>query len=636
MDGSSVAETNNDDPSRRSRPQRHDRPSADGNSTGAPAGRNRIVAALSWNTIGQFAILGINLLLTPYLLHHLGATPYGIFALVSTTRGLISNLDGGLGPTGYRYFPVHVGRGNVAVTTSFLLTMLTLVGILVGAETIAMMLGAPALASVFALGSSLRDHSYEIAQLLKVLAPLLFLGAIRTPFQRLVMAHHRWAFINYTEIVSTIAFTVVTVALSLKTSGLQCLVWGLYAQEAVIFTTAVWACRRYTTLKGLRWLPFSEVRQILHYGARIQISAVASSFNSEVNALLVGFLFPVSNVAYYSIGVNFSQQVLGLPENALNPISQEIGRNYGSNGKEGVLRSFSDDQRTWVTALGILPMIGALEGWFGISAWLGHGSQIAAATAIMLILGTAPLLFNSIVDVVAKTVGMPEIESWYLGIGVAINVACAIPAMLLIGVLGIPLGTGVGQVISFFVCIYLARKKIGKEITPFIADVRYAPAFIAIVLAGVSEWVFRNSLPTGGIGLVLSGLLTLPAFVTYYGWVYRGPLLQRFGSRADAVQDDRRAQTDERNRNVENEEDDDSIYARRQLRGIQVLTAIAEDSYASRQSRGMLALMAIAEPELMTVVPFSGSTVRFRYTGPVERVRGRPLVPPPQSRSIWS
>ena len=37
--------------------------------------------------------------------------------------------------------------------------------------------------------------------------------------------------------------------------------------------------------------------------------------------------------------------------------------------------------------------------------------------------------------------------------------------------------------------------------------------------------------PAGGIGLVLSGLLTVPAFLIYYGWVYREPLLQRFGTR---------------------------------------------------------------------------------------------------------
>ena len=205
------------------------------------------------------------------------------------------------------------------------------------------------------------------------------------------------------------------------------------------------------------------MRQILRFGSRVQIAAIASSFNYELDALLVGFLFPVRYVAYYSIGANFSQQVINMPINGLNPIMQDIGHSYGRSGKEGVLRSFPDTQRMWVTALGIFPMVAALEGWFGIRVWLGHGAQLAAATAALLVIGTAPLLFNSIVDVTAKVVGMPEIESWYLGIGVAVNVACTVPLALSVGVIGVPLGTAIGQVISFVVCIYLARKKIGKR-----------------------------------------------------------------------------------------------------------------------------------------------------------------------------
>jgi Na+-driven multidrug efflux pump len=149
-----------------------------------------------------------------------------------------------------------------------------------------------------------------------------------------------------------------------------------------------------------------------------------------------------------------------------------------------------------------------------------------------LVIGTAPLLLNAIVDVTAKVVGMPEIESWYLGIGVAVNVACTVPLALSVGVIGVPLGTAIGLVISFVICIYLARKKIGKEITPFFRDISYLPALVAIAVAGVCEWSLRSSLPAGGIGLVLSGLLTVPAFLIYYGWVYREPLLQWSRTRA--------------------------------------------------------------------------------------------------------
>ena len=507
-------------------------PTAGAAASESPLPPKRLLAGLGWNTAGQFLVVGVSVGLTPFLLHHVGATQYGIFALVSSARGLLSNLDGGLAPTGYRYFPVYVGRGDVSRTTSFLLTMLTLVVIVVGAVTAAVILAAPAAVGVFARGPGLAGHAQETVRLVRDLMPALFVSALRTPVQRLVMAHHRWAFVNYTQVMAVVAYAATAVGVCLTTSGLQGLVWATYAQEAVLLITAAWACRRYVSLKRVRWLPVPEVREILRFGGRVQIAALASSINYELDALLVGFLFPVRYVAYYSIGANFSQQILTMPVNGLNPIAQDIGRGYGNSGQEGVLRSFPGTQRMWVTALGIFPAVAALEGWFGVRAWLGPGAQVAAATAAILVIGTAPLLLNSIVDVTAKAVGMPEIESWYLGVGVAVNVACTVPLALGVGVIGVALGTAIGQVASFVACIYLARKRIGKQITPFCRDISYVPALIAIAVAGVCEWSLRNSLPAGGLGLVLSGLLTGPAFLIYYGWVYRGPLLERFGIQA--------------------------------------------------------------------------------------------------------
>jgi O-antigen/teichoic acid export membrane protein len=535
------------------------------------------LTGLGWNTAGQLLVIGISLGLTPFLLHRLGAAQYGIFVLATTFRGLLSNLDGGLAPTGYRYFPVYVGRGNVVGTTSLLLTILTLVAIIVGAEATAMILFAPATVRVFALGSGLAGHSHEMVALIRELMPALFVAAIRTPIQRLVMAHHRWAFVNYTQVIAMLASTVTILAVCYETSGVQCLVWGAYAQEAVLLVTAAWACRRYISLRRLRYLPISEVRQILRFGSRIQISAIASSCNNELDALLVGFLFPVRYVAYYGIGSNFSQQVITMAYNGLNPIAQDMGQSYGRSGREGLLRSFPGTQRVWVSALGIFPVVAALEGWFGLRIWLGDGTQFAAATAALLVIGTAPLLLNSVVDVTAKVINMPEIESWYLGIGVAINVACTIPLALRIGVIGVPIGTAIGQVISFVVCICVARKKIGKEITPFFRYISYAPALVATTLAGMCEWLLRDSMPAGGIGFLLSGLLTLPAFIIYYGWVYRDALHLRLGLRMAASRGKHR-RSHETNGRGEVEEGD--VYARHQHAGLQALLGLAEPEVA--------------------------------------------------------
>ncbi len=364
--------------------------------------------------------------------------------------------------------------------------------IVVGVEAATIFIFAPSAWRLFTFGSGFSGHAHEIAQLIRELAPALFISAIRTPFQNLVTAHHRWAFINYTAIVAVVTSTAITVAVAVKTSSLQCLVWGGYTQEGILLIAMVWACRRYVSLKRLDWLPISEVRQIFRFGFSPHCGASASSLNSELNTLLMGFFFPTQYVAYYGIGANFSQQVSNTTYNALNPIGNDIGLQYGRSGKKGVLQAFPDIQRKWVTVLGIYPMAAALIGWFGIHAWLGTGAEFASATATVMVIGAVLPMFNSLVDMTAKTVGMPEIESWDPGIGMVVNLACTLLLALSIGAIGIPIGTTIGQAVSFAVCIWLARRKIGREITPFFLYFHYFPVLVATGVAGVCEWGLKQ------------------------------------------------------------------------------------------------------------------------------------------------
>ncbi len=484
----------------------------------------RLLSGFSWNIAGQALVVGISVGLTPFLLHHLGAAVYGAFALASSVRGLLSSLDGGLAPAGYRYFPIYVGSGDVRATTGLLLTMVALVTVVVGLLGVAVFILAPTVAAFFSLGGGLRGHAAEETYAIRALMPALLAAAVRTPFQRLVMAHHRWAFVNYTQVGAVIAYAGTAIALASVTVGLRCLVWATYAQEAVLLVSAVWACRRYVSLGGLQWLPPADIRGILRFARRIQISALASSINFEVDAFLVGFLFPIRDLAYYSIGANFSQQAVNVPYTGLNPLMQDIGHAFARDGSAGVVRSFASTQRAWVKVLGIFPVVVALIAWFGIPTWLGHGSHLAAATAAILVLGSSPLLFSAIVDITAKVVGLAEIESWYLGIGVLLNIACTIPLALWIGVLGIPVGTAIGQLASFVVCIRLAKSRIGSEIAGFHRSLCYAPMLTGIAVSAVLEWGFNGTLPHGGLGLILAGLLAVPGFVIYYAWVYWRPL----------------------------------------------------------------------------------------------------------------
>jgi O-antigen/teichoic acid export membrane protein len=95
-----------------------------------------ILSGLGWNTGLQVVGVAISLGLTPFLLERLGVDRYGLFSLLSSFRGFLSNLDGGLGPAAMRFFAIKAGAGDRRGTSSLLLTILCLLTVVTGAMAI--------------------------------------------------------------------------------------------------------------------------------------------------------------------------------------------------------------------------------------------------------------------------------------------------------------------------------------------------------------------------------------------------------------------------------------------------------------------------------------------------------------------
>ena len=308
----------------------------------------KILSGLSWNTGGQVATVVLNLVLTPFLLLHLGVSRYGLYALLSSLRGLLSNLDGGLGPTASRYFAVLAGSRDRKATSSLLMSVSLMIALVVGTLAALVAILAPHI-TVF-LHASAALHR-EAVVLLRAFMPLLFVAALRGLFQRILGAKHRWAYLNIAGTVSTLAYVLLALLFVGQGHGLIGLFWANAGQEAVLLLASVVGCRRFLRLRECRFLPWSEIRDIVRYASRVQVAAVASSFNFEIDSLLVGLIFPVRYVAFYNIGANFSNQLVSLPMNAVSPIAVTLSRTYGRGGLTATLVEFVDIQRAWVRSL---------------------------------------------------------------------------------------------------------------------------------------------------------------------------------------------------------------------------------------------------------------------------------------------
>lgn len=484
-----------------------------------PEPRSKIQSGLSWNAASQFASVGVNLGLTPFLLLKLGVDRFGVFALISSFRGLLSNLDGGLGPTSNRYFSVYAGARDRRSTSALLVTISALLIIVVGLLGGIVAILAPHITVV--LHASPKLH-HSATKLLRAFMPLLLVSSLRMVFQRIVISEHRWAFFNAVSTGSMLCYAIAAVVLVGGGGGLFGLLWANVVQEGLMFVALAVGASRSVALRELRFMSWAEVKDILRYASRVQIAAVASSFNYEIDSLIVGLLFPVRFVGFYSIGANVSGQLVSLPTNALTPIAVTLSRAFGRSNLRSTIDEFTVLQRIWVRSIAAFPLIGAVSVYFGMLRWLGPSRYLAGVIASILLVGNAASLLSQVMDVFGKSVKRPGIESRYLALGMVVNIALTIPLALTIGVLGVPIGTALGTMASTAYFLRIARREIDPDIRSFLADVPVLAVLASVAVTAALELPAYLLAPEGAAGMVVCGIPAAIGLATYavliLGW----------------------------------------------------------------------------------------------------------------------
>ena len=471
-----------------------------------------IVSGLSWNTGGQFAAVLLNLALTPFLLARLGVDRYGVFALVATLRGLLSNIDGGLGPTGNRYFAVHAGSGDRRSTSSLLVTLLALSFLVVGALCGIVALVAPQLTSYAHTSPELHR---EAARLLREFMPLLLVSTLRAVLQRILIGHHRWAYLNATGTIAQAVYVAASFAFVADGLSLTGLVLASACEELVMVVSVPYAARKYIDLRDCRLMSLSELRPIVRYAVRVQIAEVGSAFNFEIDGLLVALIFPVRYVTFYSIGSNISSQLSGIPSNALNPIGVTLSRTFGRFNLSKTLEEFAIIQRVWVRTIAAFPLVGAVAVLVGVDRWLGPQTRLAGVVAAILLVGQSPMLMSGVMDGLGKAANLPGLESRYLGVGMIVNVAFTVPLAFLIGMLGVPIGTALGQITSSVYFLRIARRQIDPDLPSFVPDFPVVPVLLAIGVTALFEIGAFEIAPRGALGLVTCAVPACIGLGTY-------------------------------------------------------------------------------------------------------------------------
>jgi O-antigen/teichoic acid export membrane protein len=464
------------------------------------------------NFVGAFVAMAVGFFTTPFFVHHLGSSAYGVYALVLvfTTAGYAGYLDFGLQGAVVREASLFAAAGrwrDVGRVTASGTAVLGAIGLGLGG----LLIGLSSLLArdAFHVPVELR-HSLVLAlRVLGVILVLQFPSLIGVAALQLV---HRWDLVMMLRTAALLGAVGAAAVLVATRGGLLSLVVPVLMGQLIgVAATVFYAYRIVPQFDFRPWHATREhVRTLLGTGLLI--------FSAQ------GGLIVVANLDQVLIGAFVDARTLGLYAIASAPYYAVFALYSISNSTVFAASSHykSHDDRPRIRALffrgtrysGTLVLVGAtaaaIWGLPFIVAWTGRQYREAGILLTIWLLHWPVTALTGIgwnmlasLDRLGGAVRLSTLSA-------ALNIAASVVLLHFWGARGVILGTVIAYVITGPILIRLYLRAVGESASAFLREV-VAPAYAAAACAGLVGLGLRLVLPTSLPVVVAAGAFTFAA-----------------------------------------------------------------------------------------------------------------------------
>jgi O-antigen/teichoic acid export membrane protein len=348
-----------------------------------------VVLSTISNYAGQIYTVGIWFFLTPFLLHQLGPSAYGLWVLVGSVVTYGSLLDFGIASAVTKYVAEYHARGQIEQAQRLVATALWLFA---GLGLIVISLGA-ILAPFFPVlfNVPLDQHATTIRLVL-----LSGLGAgIALPSATsfaVLRGLQRFDLLGLITFIGMSLFTMTTVSVVL-------LGWGLLGMVAVNIVTSLlmqiptlWLIHQIAPELHFGWRGADHrlVRTVASYSSALFVINIAGKLKTKTDEIVIGAFLPIASITPYSIARRLSEMPLILTNQFMKVLMPLAAQLHAENDYARLRALFLTSTRlTLATFLPIACSVVILARPFLI-IWVG--SAYVDSTNLVLILTIASLM----------------------------------------------------------------------------------------------------------------------------------------------------------------------------------------------------------------------------------------------------
>jgi len=440
-----------------------------------------ILRNLTANWVGHGANLVVMFFLSPYIVHTLGVTEYGIWQLLTVLTGYMGLLDLGVRASTGRYIILYLGQNQHEKVDETIRTGLGLYTALSSLILIAGLILGLFFPKIFP--SVPVEYHLTVAVLLPTLAINIWISAFRTVLSSILSAYDRFDLARGSDLIMLAVRTVMTIAALEMGTGLIGLTVAVIGCNLVGLTIN-WIFSKKIHKQLKIWplmLKKSRLKELYNYGIGAFIVAASAKIIGQTDLVIVGNLISIDSVTIYSVGamlIYYSDTFI-----------KQIGRTFFPRLQKAVAQNNLKDARFILyrqiqlrLALGTLMYVGYIS--FGktfIFLWMFDPvifpmTSVITAAKVMAILSLAKLLIlmGAFSKSILAATGHIGFSAKMTVLEALINLTFSISLVIFFnwGLIGIAAGTlGSHLLIQTIIMPYYACNKAGINWFHFVMNV---------------------------------------------------------------------------------------------------------------------------------------------------------------------
>ena len=468
--------------------------------------RRRVLRNTASNVAGLLVSRGIWFVLTPFILHELGATRYGLWVLVGSIVGYGFILQDGTSGALQRYIALFRAQAD-GRRASAVVTAAVAISLAAGLALFALgIVVAPLVPRLFHVPPSEQLLAARVFRIMALGVGVSIVTSIPTAILRGLQRHD---VVNLLMTAGSALTAAAVVAVLLAGWSLVGLVVTTIAVTLVMQVPAVRAVRRVApeVRPSFRTPDRTSLRAMLGFSTPLLVHQLGGQLSYHTDEIVIAALLPVSAVTPYSLArrlASVSQFLAKQFVKVLLPVSAELDAAEDPEGQR-VLTLAS----TRLTLAICLPL-GLVAGMLGapiLALWVG--SEYARYGGLVAILAGAISLETALwpLSAVLLGVGRPRRLALATSLAAVANLAASVALIGPLGLAGVAFGSVFGAALSWVLLVPYALRMLALPVGRAWRE-GVLPALLPLgMIAPVVFVLARMHEPTSLVGVL--GLLLL-------------------------------------------------------------------------------------------------------------------------------